>query len=202
VIRVLIADDHPIVRDGLAAVLGDLAGLTVVDPACASAEEAVAALSERRPDVLLLDLEMPGCGGLAALPRLLAASPGTKILVFTAYETEELVRRALESGASGYLLKGASAAEIGQAVAAVHAGRRHVDSRVAGYLLREPAPALSEREREVLRLVAGGSTNGQIGRALGITERTAKFHVRSLFTKLGAESRAHLVAIAAERRLI
>lgn len=209
VIRIGIVDDHPIVRDGLAAVLGDEPDFEVAG-AAGSAEEALTLVAWERPDVLLLDLELPGASGIDALPGLTGASPGTRVIVFTAYDTEERVLAAVRAGAHGYLLKGAAAQDIARAIRTVHTGGSHLDSRVAATVLAQlsgaraaggPLP-LSERERQVLRLVASGRANKEIARALAISERTVKFHVTSLLNKLGAENRARAAALAVQRGLL
>jgi DNA-binding NarL/FixJ family response regulator len=207
VTRVLVVDDHPVVREGLVSVLEDQPEIEVVG-SLDSAEQAVAQIGRLRPDIVLLDLELPGMDGVAAIPRLLAGHPSTGVIVFTAYDTEERVLGALRAGARGYLLKGASADEIARGVRAVYAGESHLASRVAARLLAEvQAPqrsstVLSQREREVLRLVADGLPTKQIARTLSITERTVKFHVSSIFHKLGADNRAQAVALAAQRGLL
>ncbi|MDP8924369.1 MAG: response regulator transcription factor, partial [Chloroflexota bacterium] len=184
-----------------------------------------------RPDVVLLDLELPGLDGVAAIPRLVGAgrderpsgadrtggdgpttagpgTDGTRVLVFTAYDTDERVFGALEAGASGYLLKGAPVEEIVRAIREVRAGGSHLAPRVAALVVgavgrgRRSEPALTEREREVLRLVADGLQNKQIARALGISERTVKYHVTAILTRLGADNRAQAVAIATGRGLL
>ncbi len=205
-IRVLIVDDHPVVREGLAAVLEDTKDIRVVG-ALGSAEEALASVGAGPPDVVLLDLELPGMNGVDAIPGLTAAAPRSRIIVLTAYDTEERVLGALKAGAAGYLLKGAGAAEIVQAIRAVAAGGSYLTPRVAARVVaRVNAPrrsgTLSDRERQVLRLVARGRANKQIARDLGITERTVKFHMTSIFNKLGADNRAQAIAIAAERGLL
>jgi DNA-binding NarL/FixJ family response regulator len=205
-IRVLIVDDHPVVREGLAAVLEDTKDVRVVG-ALGSAEEALASVAAGLPDVVLLDLELPGMNGVDAIPRLAAAAPRSRIVVLTAYDTEERVLGALKAGAAGYLLKGAGAAEIVQAIRAVAAGGSYLTPRVAARVVAQVnAPRrsgrLSDRERQVLRLVARGRANKQIARDLGITERTVKFHMTSIFNKLGADNRAQAIAIAAERGLL
>jgi DNA-binding NarL/FixJ family response regulator len=207
VIRVLVVDDHPVVREGVIMVLGDQPDLTVAG-AAGTAAEAIVLAARLAPDVALLDLELPEVGGLAALPALLEASPGTRVVIFSAYGTEERVRGALADGARGYLLKGASAAAIAQAVRDVHRGGYSLDPAVAAHVvapLREPAAdadPLTPRQRQVLRLVAEGLPNKAIARALGISERTAKFHLSALFERLGAANRAQAVAIAAERGVL
>jgi DNA-binding NarL/FixJ family response regulator len=207
VIRVLVVDDHPIVRQGLVTALGDEADLEVVG-AAGSAEEALALAARLRPDVALLDLELPGLDGVEAIPRLAAVSPETRVLVFTAYDTDERVFGAIKAGAGGYLLKGAPAEEIARGVRAVQAGGSYLEPRVAARLTaevrapRRSSGQLSPRERAVLRLVADGLPNKQIARALAISERTVKFHLSSAFNKLGADNRAQAVALATQRGLL
>jgi DNA-binding NarL/FixJ family response regulator len=206
-IRVLVVDDHPVVRQGLVGVLEDQADLEVVG-AYGSASEAIKHVSRLAPDVVLLDLEMPELDGVEAIPRFLAERADIGILVFTAYDTEERVLGAIRAGARGYLLKGASADEIARGVRAIHAGGSYLEPRVAARLTAQVAAphrggtTLSEREREVLRLVADGLPSKQIARELSISERTVKFHVNSIFLKLGADNRAQAVALAAQRGLL
>ena len=203
----MVADDHPVVRQGLVSVLGDEDDLEVVGEA-GSGREAVALAQWLQPDVVLLDLEMPDLDGVEAIPQLLAARPGVGVLVFTAYDTDERVLGAVRAGARGYLLKGASADEIARGIRTVHGGGSYLEPRVASKLLAEvksPRPkgsGLSEREREVLRLVAEGLPTKQIALSLSISERTVKFHVNSIFHKLGADNRAQAVALAAQRGLL
>ncbi len=205
-IRIIVVDDHPVVREGLVATLSDEKEFKVVG-AVGSAEDALPLVGAQRPDVILLDLELPAQSGLKAIPKLRTARPQSKILILTAYDTDERVIGALQAGAQGYLLKGASLEEIARAIRAVHAGGSYLDPRIAAKVVgalnpHARAAALSEREREVLRLVAGGQANKQIARTLGITERTVKFHVTSILTKLGAENRAQAVALATQRGLL
>lgn len=205
-IRVLIVDDHPVVREGLAAVLEDTKDIRVAG-SVGSAEDALTSVAGGPPDVVLLDLELPGMNGVEAIPRLVAAAPAARIIVLTAYDTEERVLGALKAGAAGYLLKGAGAAEIVQAIRAVAAGGSYLTPRIAARVVAQVnaprrAGTLSDRERQVLRLVARGRANKQIARDLGITERTVKFHMTSIFNKLGADNRAQAIAIAAQRGLL
>jgi DNA-binding NarL/FixJ family response regulator len=206
-IRVLVVDDHPVVREGLVGLLQDEEGFEVAG-STGSAQEAIELVRTLQPDVVLLDLEMPEIDGVQAIPQLVEAGPTTGILVFTAYDTDERVFGAIRSGARGYLLKGASAAQIAQAVRAIQAGESYLEPRVAAKLVAEIgaprrfAGLLTERERTVLRLVAAGLSNKQIARSLSITERTVKFHVTSILTKLGADNRAQAVALAVQRGLL
>ena len=191
--RVVIVDDHPIVREGLVAALEGKSGVEVVG-VFSTAEEA---LSRRSAEVVILDLELPGMTGLDAIPLL---SQSAAVLVLSAYG--ESIEEAIRAGAKGYLLKGAPLDEIERAIAAVARGESYIDPRLASRLVARSTERLSEREREVLRLVAGGQSNKQIAAKLRISERTAKFHVTAILNKLGAENRAQAVAIAAERRLL
>lgn len=206
-IRVFVVDDHPIVRQGLVTVLGDVPDFTVVG-AAGSIAEAVTHAEQLHPDVVLLDLELGGEDGIAAIPRIAAASPETRVLIFTAYDTDERVFGAVEAGASGYLLKGAPTEEIARAIRAVAAGGSHLAPRVAARLVaavrttRRGDGGLSTREYEVLRLIAAGFSNKEIGRTLSISERTVRFHATSIFNKLGATSRTQAVALATQRHLL
>jgi DNA-binding NarL/FixJ family response regulator len=205
-IRIVVVDDHPIVRQGLVAALDDEPDFEVVG-ASGTAEEALTLVARLRPDVALLDLELPGMSGIEAIPRLLEACPTVRILVFTAYDTDERVLAAIRAGAKGYLLKGAAVAEIAGAVRTVAGGGTAVAPSVAAKLadaVRAPRGAgpLTAREREVLRLIAQGLPGKQIAGALSISERTVKFHTASLIRKLGADNRAQAVALAAQRGLL
>jgi DNA-binding NarL/FixJ family response regulator len=207
VIRVLVVDDHPIVRQGLVGVLSDEDDLEVVGEA-GSGREAIGLVARLRPDVVLLDLEMDDIDGVSAIPDVLAAYPSAGVLVFTAYDTDERVLGAIRAGARGYMLKGASADEIARGIRRIAAGESYLEGRVASKVLaqvsapRRSATVLSGREREVLRLVADGLPTKQIAASLSISERTVKFHVNSIFHKLGAENRAQAVALAAQRGLL
>ena len=208
-IRVLVADDHPMLREGLVAVLDTQQDFEVVGEAADGSE--VVRLAERlNPDVILLDLEMPGMDGVAALEKLRSADSEARTIVFTAYDTDERILGALRAGARGYLLKGASRTEIFDAIRTVHAGGSLLQPVVTNKLLqtmsrkerREETEPLTPREIEVLGLLALGLQNKEISSRLFITERTVKFHVSSLMHKLGAENRTETVTIAAQRGLI
>ncbi len=195
--RIAIIDDHPVVREGLVAALGGKNDIEV-GGVFSSAEEAIGRV---KADVVLLDLELPGVSGLDAIERL---RENAAVLVLTAYGTDEDIERAIRAGAKGYLLKGASLDEIERAISALARGESYLDPRVASRVMAMSSrhQRLTGREREVLRLVAGGKSNKEIAAKLRITERTAKFHVTAILNKLGAENRAQAVAIAAERHLI
>jgi DNA-binding NarL/FixJ family response regulator len=205
-IRILVADDHPVVRDGLVAVLGTQPDFLVVGQAATGAEviERVPAL---QPDVVLLDLEMPELDGVAALQQVHASHPQVHVVVFTAFDTDERIMSALQAGAQGYLLKGAPRNEIFRAIRVAKQGGSLLEplvaSRLINHLQRTPdTDVLTEREQEVLALLAQGKSNKAIAAALVITERTAKFHVSAIMRKLGASNRTEAVTIAAQQGLV
>lgn len=205
-IRILLADDHPVVRDGLAAMLSTQPDFQVIGEAGTGAE-AVAAAARLHPDVVLMDLEMPVLDGIEAIRRLRAADPAVQVVVLTAFDTDDRILGALQAGAQGYLLKGAPRAEIFAAIRAVNAGGALIPPVVASKLLRqvratEHPDALTAREREVLGLVAAGLSNREIAARLSISERTVKFHVSSVLSKLGAKNRTQAVRMARERGLV
>lgn len=205
-IRILLADDHPVVRDGLAAMLATQPDFEVVGEAGTGAE-AVAEAARLRPDVVLMDLEMPVLDGIEAIRRLREADPAVQVVVLTAFDTDERIVGALRAGAQGYLLKGAPRAEIFEAIRTVSAGGALIQPVVASKLLRqvreaEHPDALTPREKEVLDLVAAGLANGEIAERLSITERTVKFHVSSVLSKLGAKNRTQAVRVGRERGLV
>ena len=204
-IRLLIVDDHPVVREGVAAVLDRERDIEVVG-AAATVADGIHLAERLAPDVVLLDLKLPDAGegqGVTSFVR-----DRRRVIVFTAYDSDDDVFRAIRDGARGYLLKGSPAAEIADAIRQVHAGESYVSPRIAAKLVRDVrhprarTGLLSPRERGVLRLVAAGLSNRQIAQTLSISERTVKFHVTAIFNKLGAENRASAVAIAAARGLL
>ncbi len=193
-VRVLVVDDHPVVRDGLRGQLDSQDDLLVVGEA-AGAEEALAVLSVRTVDVVLTDLRMPGIGGVELIRAIHARHPGTEVLVLTTYDTEEEVRAAMAAGARGYLLKDTHRETLFAAVRATRDGRATLSPTVRGRLSTPPAAALlSDREVEVLRLVAAGRTNRQIAAALFIGEATVKTHVQHILSRLRVSDRAAAVA--------
>jgi DNA-binding NarL/FixJ family response regulator len=199
VIRILLVDDHPVVRLGLRGMLDAESDLTVVGEA-SSGPAGVAVTLAERPDIVLMDLRMPGGDGVAATEQILDQVPGTRVIVLTTYETDRDILRAIEAGACGYLLKDATPAELAEAVRAAARGETVLAPSVASTLLRQvrrPAPpALSTREAEVLRLVARGLTNADIGRELHITEATVKTHLLRVFNKLDVADRTAAVTTA------
>jgi DNA-binding NarL/FixJ family response regulator len=199
-IKVLLVDDHPVVRAGLAGILASESDLAVVGEA-GSAEEAVALAGARQPDVVLMDLRMPAGDGVSATAGVLAVAPAARVVVLTTYETDADILRAVESGAAGYLLKDASRAELVGAIRAAARGETVLAPSVANRLmarLRRPhaSDALSPREIEVLQLVARGRSNAEIGKELFISEATVKTHLLRTFAKLGVSDRTAAVTTA------
>jgi DNA-binding NarL/FixJ family response regulator len=201
-IRILVVDDHPVLREGVASILEDRADMTVVGEARDGAE-AVAQFRALKPDVTLMDLQMPVMNGLEAIMAIRAEFPDARILVLTTYAGDVQAVRALKAGATGYLLKSSIRTEMLDAIHNVHRGRRHVHGDVAAEIaLHVVDDNLSEREAAVLRLVAIGKANKEIARAMSLSEETVKAHLKSIFTKLDVADRTHAVTVAARRGII
>ncbi|WP_037906650.1 response regulator [Actinacidiphila yeochonensis] len=205
-IRVLLADDHPVVRQGLAAMLGSEPDLEVVGEA-SNGPQAEALAATLRPDIVLMDLRMPGGGGAESTGRMTAAGLPCRVIVLTTYESDGDILRAVEAGAAGYLLKDVSPAELVGAIRAAARGETVLAPSVAARLVdrlrtRTEQPRLSERETSVLRLVAEGCTNAEIGRRLFIGESTVKTHLLRAFTKLGVADRTAAVTSAMRHGLL
>jgi two-component system NarL family response regulator len=201
-ISVILADDHPVVRDGLAAIVNQQPDMEVVAEA-GDGEEAVALYEAHQPDVMVLDLRMPKLDGVAVVQRVLAAHPKAQLLIMTTYDGDEDIFRSLSQGAKGYLLKDAPRQEILFAIRAVSQDRPYTSSSIAAIALQRMArPSLTQRETGVLQLLAEGRSNKDIARRLKITEGTAKTHVKAILTKLDAMSRTEAVAVAHRRGLV
>jgi DNA-binding NarL/FixJ family response regulator len=210
-IRVLVADDHQIVRDGLNALLGALDGIEVVGLA-ADGVDAVHLVEERTPDVVVMDIQMPRLDGLEATRRITARHAGVKVVMLTMNEDDETVLAAIRGGASGYLLKGSGAEEVEHAIRAAAAGGMvfgaSLAARVAAYFsgafaaapaaAPEPFPELTDRERQVLRLLAAGRTNDQIAGELYVSSKTVRNAVSAIYAKLHAAGRAEAIIKARE----
>lgn len=203
--RVLVVDDHPVVRDGLRGMLDGQPDLEVVGEA-ADGQQAVARVARLAPDVVLMDLRMPGLDGVGATERIRAAHPGVAVLVLTTFDEDHDILRAVEAGATGYLLKDAPREELFRAVRAAARGETvlapAVAARLLGPLRRGGGETLTERERAVLELVARGGTNRTVARTLAISEATVKTHLVHVFGKLGVADRTAAVTTALERGLI
>jgi DNA-binding NarL/FixJ family response regulator len=204
-IRLLIADDHPVVRDGLRGMLANEADFEVVGEA-ASGAEAVLLTERERPDVVLMDLQMPGVDGATATAEITERFPGTRVLVLTTYDTDADILRAVEAGATGYLLKDAPRERLFPAIRSAARGETVLAPTVATRLvnrMRVPAEeALTSREVEVLGLVARGSSNADVAASLFISEATVKTHLLHIFGKLGVDDRTAAVVSALERGII
>jgi DNA-binding NarL/FixJ family response regulator len=201
-IRILVADDHPPVRAGLASILNAQPDLTVVAEA-GTGRETVEKFRLTTPDVVIVDLRMPDGDGIQTIKDLMAINPAAKTLVLTTYDTEEDIFNALEAGARGYILKDTTREEIIEAVRQIHAGNRFLPPAIASRLAdRVIRPTLTPRELDVLRLVSRGRTNKEIAVAIFVSEETVKSHMKGLFQKLNAHDRAEAVGIALQRGLL
>jgi two-component system NarL family response regulator len=200
-IRVVLADDHPVVRNGLATIISQQPDMVVVAEA-EDGEQAITLFERHRPDVMIVDLRMPKCDGLEVVRRLRKAHANACLMVLSAYDVGEAIYLSLSYGALGYLLKDASRQEILAAIRCVSQNRLFVPPPLAVKALHWLSePRLTDRNREVLRLVAAGHSNKAIASQLGITVEAAKMHVRELFAKVKIVSRVHAVAVANERFL-
>jgi DNA-binding NarL/FixJ family response regulator len=201
-IRILIVDDHAIVRQGFAALLKTVPGFEVVGEA-SDGEQAVEMFRRLRPDVTLMDLRLPKLNGVDAIARIRAESPAARVIVLTTYDGDEDIYRAMQAGAKGYLLKGMDLKELTEAVRTVHAGKSRIPSQVAEKLAERMSGAtLTARELEVLRLIVAGKSNKDIGNTLFISEATVKTHVNSLLSKLGVEDRTQAATSALQRGIV
>jgi len=205
-IRIVLADDHPVVREGIRGMLQGYDDIEVVGQA-GSGPEAVALVAQLAPDLVLMDLRMPGGDGVEATRAIAAAHPSTRVVVLTTYETDQDILRAIEAGASGYLLKDIAPAELARSVRAAAAGETVLATSAATALLgrvqgRQSAPALSAQEVKVLRLAADGRTNAAIGAQLFIGEATVKTYLSRAYEKLGVSDRTSAVRRALELGLL
>jgi DNA-binding NarL/FixJ family response regulator len=201
-IRVLVVDDHVFLRDGIRAIIQSQTDLAVVGEA-EDGEQAVAQFQALRPDVVLMDLQMPRMGGVEAIEAIMALDGDARILVLTTYAGDAQALRALKAGAAGYLLKSALRQELLDTIRSVRRGGRHVDAQVAtGIAIHIVQDALTEREIRVLSLAASGHSNRQIAQKVVVAEETVKGYMKAIFSKLGARDRTHAVTLAAKRGII
>jgi len=201
-IRVLSVDDHPLLRDGIAAVINSQRDMEIVAQA-STGREAIEWHRAHRPDVTLLDLRLPDLSGIDVLSAILAECPSARVVMLTTFEGDVEIQRAFAAGARGYLLKTTRSSELVEAVRQVHAGRKRIPNEVAAQLAEHIADeALTEREVDVLQRLAGGNRNKEIGEMLAISEETVKVHVKHIMEKLGARDRTGAVAIGVRRGII
>jgi two-component system, NarL family, response regulator len=200
-IRVLLVDDHPIMREGLAAALASQEDIQVIAQA-SDGVEAVNLFAEHKPDVTVMDLRLPKLSGTEAIQAIRAKEPDALFVVLTTFDMEEEIHRVFKLGVQAYLLKGAPRQQLLEAIRTVHAGGRFIPGEIAARLAEQfPREELSGRERQVLKLLARGASTEEIATELSITTHTVRMHVKTILAKLGARDRAHAVAIAFRRGL-
>jgi DNA-binding NarL/FixJ family response regulator len=201
-IRVLSVDDHPLLREGIAAVINNQPDMSLVALAT-TGTEAVQRFREHRPDVTLMDLRLPDVSGIDAMMAIRAEFPDARVMILTSFDGDVEIDRALRAGARGYVLKSLPPRELADAIRDVHAGRKRIPADVAAHLAEHVGEeALTQRERDVLTHVAGGLRNRDIGEELAITEETVKVHMRNILGKLSARDRTEAVTIALRRGII
>ena len=201
-IRVLSVDDHPLLREGIAALIGLQSDMQLIGEA-SNGREAVEQFRKHHPDITLMDLQMPEMSGIDAISAIHGEFPDARIIVLTTYSGDSQVSRALKAGARGYLLKGMLRQELMETIRAVHAGRKRVSAEAATEIAEHATDdVLTQREIDVLRLIAEGNANKEIAGRLSLSEETVKGHVQNILAKLGANDRTHAVTIALKRGMI
>lgn len=201
-IRILIVDDHPVVQAGLTSMLATHEEVEVIGSA-SNGDEALAMIQRDMPDILLLDLRMPGMNGIDTLHALKNLNATVRVIILTSFETDENIYRAVQAGAQGYLLKDTSQQQMLEAIATVHAGKRYIPNRIAARLAERMLRSnLTARESEILEMLAKGLTNKQIGTALTISENTVRNHVNSIMEKLEVSDRTEAVTVAIQQGII
>jgi DNA-binding NarL/FixJ family response regulator len=202
VIRVLSVDDHPLLREGVAALVGNQSDMQLIGEA-SNGREALEQFRKHHPDITLMDLQMPEMSGIDAISAIRGEFPDARIIVLTTYDGDFQVSRALKAGARGYLLKGTLRQELLETIRAVHAGRKRLSAEVVSEIAEHATDdALTPRETDVLRLIANGNANKEIAGKLSLTEETVKGHVKNIFVKLRVNDRTHAVTIGLKRGII
>lgn len=201
-IRILCVDDHPLMREGIAAIIRNEPDMVLVAEA-SNGREAIQGYREHRPDIALMDLRLPDISGIDAVIAIRTEYPSAKVIMLTTFEGDSEIQRALEAGAQGYMLKSMSRKQLVEMIRRVHAGRKHIPPEVAAHLAEHLGEeTLSKREVEVLDKVAGGNRNSDIAALLFISEETVKGHIKHIMEKLGASDRTEAVAIGVRRGII
>jgi DNA-binding NarL/FixJ family response regulator len=201
-IRILIVDDHPLLREGIVSLVEKQADMLIVAEA-SNGKEALQLFQQHVPDITLMDLRLPGIDGIETMTAILAQFPDAKIIVLTSFSGDAQISRALKAGARGYLLKDSLRKELLEAIRTVQAGRKRISPEIAAQIAEHAIDTtLTRREIEVLRLIAAGNPNKLVADKLSVTEDTIKMHVKSILSKLGANDRTHAVTIAVKRGII